>query len=123
MFAPHLNLELDVSNASLQVGNRATLLYDGEPELQLAYSPVFTVISFFVPIFVLLGAYSLAGTGEDGSKIRVISGGVFAGSRFVARHPAWRHIAVPNAPVPAREYAPSRTNIGTKNDMTVNTGL
>lgn len=83
---PHMSSEPNMSNtisAHLQIGNRATVLYDGEPELQLAYSPEYTALSFFVPIFVLLGAYSLAGTGDDGSKLRVIFGGVFAGSRFV----------------------------------------
>ncbi|CAG9956489.1 unnamed protein product, partial [Clonostachys rosea f. rosea IK726] len=36
------------------VGNRAIVLGDNEPEIQIAYSTLFTVISFFVPILVLL---------------------------------------------------------------------
>ncbi|KAK4141468.1 uncharacterized protein C8A04DRAFT_14059 [Dichotomopilus funicola] len=39
------------------IGNRATTLLHGEPNLQIAYSVGVTVASFFVPIFVLLVAF------------------------------------------------------------------
>ncbi|KAI5813470.1 hypothetical protein BZA77DRAFT_339504 [Pyronema omphalodes] len=69
------------------IGNRATVLYNGEPELQLAYNSTFTVVSFFVPVLVLLGAYSLAGVGGDEvRKLRVIVGGTFAGSSICGMH-------------------------------------
>ena len=50
--------------------------------MQLSYNSMFTVLSFFVPVLVLLGAYSLAGSGGDEvRKLRVVVGGSFAGSR------------------------------------------
>jgi len=58
------------------------VLYNGEPELQLTYDTTFTIVSFFVPVVVLLGAYWLAGSGADEvQKLRVGLGGLFAGSR------------------------------------------
>ncbi|KAA8896546.1 hypothetical protein FN846DRAFT_993691 [Sphaerosporella brunnea] len=69
------------------VGNRATILLDGQTEYQLAYNPTYTVLSFFVPILVLFGAYSLAGSGTDEvQQIRVGLGGVFAGSSICGMH-------------------------------------
>jgi NO-binding membrane sensor protein with MHYT domain len=60
---------------------------DGQSEYQLAYSSQYTILSFFVPIFVLLGAYSLAGTGSDEvQRIRVGLGGLFAGSSICGMH-------------------------------------
>jgi NO-binding membrane sensor protein with MHYT domain len=75
------------------------LLFDGQSEYQLAYSSQFTILSFFVPIFVLLGAYSLAGTGSDEvQRIRVGLGGVFAGSSICGMHylgDAGKHVPTP----------------------------
>ncbi|KAF8245554.1 hypothetical protein K440DRAFT_511411, partial [Wilcoxina mikolae CBS 423.85] len=69
------------------VGNRAVVLYDGQAELQLAYNSTFTVLSFFVPVLVLLGAYSLAGSsGDEVRKVRIVIGGSFAGSSICGMH-------------------------------------
>lgn len=67
------------------IGNRAVILYNDEPHLRLAYSPVYTVLSVFVPIFVLLAAYLLCGTGENVAIVWTLVGGAFAGSRYVQR--------------------------------------
>ena len=42
------------------VGNRAIVLGNGEPELQLYYNPKFTALSVFLPIVFLFGAFTIA---------------------------------------------------------------
>ena len=64
------------------IGNRAIILYNDEPHLQLAYSQGYTVLSAFVPVVVLFGAYLLCGTGEDMAMLWVVLGGFGAGSRY-----------------------------------------
>jgi NO-binding membrane sensor protein with MHYT domain len=72
------------------IGNRATLLLNGEAELQIAYSAGVTVASFFVPIFVLLIAFFVVtGASTSGNQIswwRVSTAGTLSGSAICGMH-------------------------------------
>lgn len=72
------------------IGNRATTLAGGEPELQIAYSVGVTVASFFVPIFVLLVAFFVVtGTSTSGNQIswwRVCASGTLSGGAICGMH-------------------------------------
>lgn len=68
------------------VGNKAIYLGSGEPELQISFSTLFTVISFFVPILVLLIAFITIGTSNTVSWIRVSLGGFLCGSAICGMH-------------------------------------
>ncbi|KAK3321796.1 hypothetical protein B0H66DRAFT_618924 [Apodospora peruviana] len=69
------------------IGNRATTLLNGEPELQISYSIRMTALSFFVPILVLLVAFYVVTTsittwwniGLSGS----LSGGAICGMHYL----------------------------------------
>ncbi|AEO67430.1 uncharacterized protein THITE_2144801 [Thermothielavioides terrestris NRRL 8126] len=74
------------------IGNRATIMLDGEPELQISYSAGFTVASFFLPIIVLLVAFFVVtGTTTSRSKISwwrvgvwgLLSGGAISGMHYL----------------------------------------
>jgi NO-binding membrane sensor protein with MHYT domain len=74
------------------IGNRATTLLQGEPELHIVYSARVTVASFFLPIFVLLVAFFVV-TGASGNAGRVswwrvcasgtLSGGAICGMHYL----------------------------------------
>ena len=51
------------------VGNRAIVLGNGEPELQLYYNPSFTALSVFLPIFFLFGAFIVAELKKKKSRL------------------------------------------------------
>ncbi|KAI9761140.1 MAG: hypothetical protein M4579_001187 [Chaenotheca gracillima] len=68
------------------IGNRAIVLNNGEPELQIAYNSGFTALSFFVPILVLLAAFRTIGCNETVSKVRVGLGGILAGFAICGMH-------------------------------------
>ncbi|KAK7229550.1 hypothetical protein V2G26_001720 [Clonostachys chloroleuca] len=68
------------------VGNKAIYLGNGEQELQITYSTLFTVISFFVPIVVLLISFITIGTSSIVSWIRVSLGGFLCGSAICGMH-------------------------------------
>ncbi|KAI1153003.1 hypothetical protein F4825DRAFT_285773 [Nemania diffusa] len=61
------------------VGNRAIILDEDQPELQIAYSNGFTALSFFVPIIVLIAAFVATGTNNNVSFWRIGVGGTLAG--------------------------------------------
>ncbi|EXL64712.1 hypothetical protein FOPG_19033 [Fusarium oxysporum f. sp. conglutinans race 2 54008] len=67
-------------------GNRAIHLANGEPEMQVAYSKGFTVLSFFIPILFLLSAFLAIGTNNAISWWRVITGGVLCGVSICGMH-------------------------------------
>lgn len=83
-----------LTHAPLQhyIGNRATTLLDGQPEVQIAYSAGVTAASFFVPIVVLMLAFFVV-TITDGSSNRVswrrvgisgtLSGGAISGMHYL----------------------------------------
>ncbi|KAI0595786.1 hypothetical protein F4775DRAFT_604456 [Biscogniauxia sp. FL1348] len=68
------------------IGNRAIVLAHDESELQVAYSGGFTALSFFIPIFVLLGAFLATGTNNDVSWWRIGGGGFLAGAAICGMH-------------------------------------
>ena len=51
------------------VGNRAIVLGNGEPELQLYYNPSFTALSVFLPIIFLFGAFVIAELKKKKSRL------------------------------------------------------
>lgn len=68
------------------IGNRAIELYDGTADLQIAYSPGFTALSFFVPIIVLILAFSIMGSNQNLSLRRVVPGSLVVGGAIVGMH-------------------------------------
>lgn len=68
------------------IGNRAIVLVQGQPPLQISYSAGYTVLSFFVPILVLLGAFMAIGSDETVSIVRVTLGGSLAGFAICGMH-------------------------------------
>jgi NO-binding membrane sensor protein with MHYT domain len=68
------------------IGNRAIILGDGQPQVQIAYSTGLTTLSFFVPIIVLFLAFSAVGINEEISYIRLVVGGTLAGLGICGMH-------------------------------------
>jgi NO-binding membrane sensor protein with MHYT domain len=68
------------------ISNRAIVLADGQTEIQIAYSPGFTTLSFFVPILVLLAAFTAFGSEDQVSLVRVTVGGTLAGLAICGMH-------------------------------------
>src|SRR2546423_1532685 len=68
------------------VGNRAIVLGNSESVLQIEYNSAFTALSFFVPILVLLAAFTAVGVNDKVSKIRVLLGGTLAGFAICGMH-------------------------------------
>lgn len=68
------------------LSNRAIILGDGQLAMQIAYSPGFTAMSFFVPILVLLTAFTAVGSSDKVSIIRVAIGGTLAGLAICGMH-------------------------------------
>ena len=68
------------------IGNRAIVLYGGQPRLQLSYSAGFTVLSFFMPVIVLLLAYIIIGGVENPAIWRLLVGGTVAGAAICGMH-------------------------------------
>jgi NO-binding membrane sensor protein with MHYT domain len=68
------------------IGNRAIVLYGGQNRLQLSYSAGFTVLSFFMPVVVLLLAYIVIGGVENPAIWRLLVGGTFAGAAICGMH-------------------------------------
>jgi NO-binding membrane sensor protein with MHYT domain len=68
------------------IGNRAIHMGNGETPLQIAFSPGFTVLSFFVPIIVLWGAFLAIGTNDAVSWWRIGAGGLLCGTAVCGMH-------------------------------------
>ena len=68
------------------VGNRALILGDGLPELQIIYSVGFTVLSFFIPVIGLFLAFSGLGEPQTASITRVALAGLFAAMGVCIMH-------------------------------------
>ncbi|KAG9255851.1 uncharacterized protein F5Z01DRAFT_619059 [Emericellopsis atlantica] len=68
------------------VANRAMELASGEPEMQVSYSPGFTVLSFFVPILVLLAAFTAVGSNDHIAWWRIAVGGTICGGAVCGMH-------------------------------------
>ncbi|KAK8071200.1 hypothetical protein PG997_011403 [Apiospora hydei] len=70
------------------IGNRAIIILNNEPELQIVYSSEITAASFFLPIFVLLLAFIAVGSDDDIPWWRVglsgsLSGGAICGMHYL----------------------------------------
>lgn len=68
------------------VGNQALILADGETEMQIAYSSGITVLSFCLPVLVLLAAFYAIGITSRIAWWRVITAGVLCGSAICGMH-------------------------------------
>lgn len=68
------------------IGNRAIVLGDGKPQLQIVYSAGFTVISFFMPVAVLFLAFAAVGSNVTMNTTRVVSGGALTGFAVCGMH-------------------------------------
>jgi NO-binding membrane sensor protein with MHYT domain len=68
------------------ISNRAIVLGDAEFAIQIAYSPGYTALSFFVPITVLFVAFIAFGSHDRVSIIRVSIGGTLAGLAICGMH-------------------------------------
>lgn len=68
------------------VGNRAITMLDGAEGLQIAYATKFTILSFFMPILVLLVAFVVATAGARAVWWRVYVSGFLSGSAICGMH-------------------------------------
>jgi NO-binding membrane sensor protein with MHYT domain len=68
------------------ISNRAIVLGDGQLAMQISYSSGFTTLSFFVPILVLLAAFTAVGSDDQASNVRVAIGGTLAGLAICGMH-------------------------------------
>ncbi|KAG4436402.1 hypothetical protein IFR05_008125 [Cadophora sp. M221] len=68
------------------ISNRAIVLGDAQFAIQIAYSPAYTAVSFFVPITVLLVAFIVVGSDDRVSIVRVTVGGTLAGLAICGMH-------------------------------------
>jgi len=68
------------------IANRAIILYNNAPGFELGYSAEFTILSFFVPIVMLLVAYLVIGGSENPPIWRVMLSGLFPGAAICGMH-------------------------------------
>ncbi|KAK0624158.1 hypothetical protein B0T14DRAFT_193626 [Immersiella caudata] len=68
------------------IGNRAITLLNGEPELQITYSPGVTVASLFVPILVLLVAFYVVTLTNAVNWWRIGASGTLSGCAICGMH-------------------------------------
>lgn len=71
------------------IGNRAIILGGGDPNIQLVYSPGYTILSVFLPIIGLTIAFSVAEMDIHFAAVRwclLVVTGIFAGMSIVAMH-------------------------------------
>jgi len=68
------------------IANRAIILYNGAPGFELGYSAAFAILSFFIPIVMLLVAYFIIGGSEDPPLWRVIVSGAVPGLAICGMH-------------------------------------
>jgi NO-binding membrane sensor protein with MHYT domain len=69
------------------VANRAIMLPNTSgAKGEISYSPGYTALSFFVPIAVLLAAFSILGTNETINKFRIVLSGTLAGLAICGMH-------------------------------------
>ena len=68
------------------IGNRAVVLGNGEPNIQIVYNVAFTGTSFALPVVVLLAAFYTVGVEEKAGYIRILIGGLLTGSSVCGMH-------------------------------------
>ena len=68
------------------IGNRAIQMANGEPSLQIEYSPGFTAASFFLPICVVGFSFYLFTMVEKVHVVTTLMGGSFTGAAVCGMH-------------------------------------
>lgn len=71
------------------IGNRAIVLGDGDPGLQLYYNPGFTALTVFLPIGALFAAFTIADRRHHGKKqlfASLLASGIVAAQAIVGMH-------------------------------------
>lgn len=68
------------------IGNRAVIMDEGQADLQIQYSPGSTAGSFFLPIFVIAGAFWFFNMSESVNRIKTLIGGFLTGSAVCGMH-------------------------------------
>ena len=68
------------------IGNRAINMADGEADMQILYSPIFTAGSFFLPICAVAIAFYLFTITENVSIIGTLAGGFLSGMAICGMH-------------------------------------
>ena len=68
------------------IGNRAIMMAEGDPYLQIQYSPGFTAGSFFLPVCVVAMAFYFFSIYENVSILVTLVGGLLAGSAVCGMH-------------------------------------
>lgn len=68
------------------IGMRAIVLKNGEPELQIFYSPGVTAASFFLPILALIVPLCASGISENVSGMRIVLSGTLTGFTICGMH-------------------------------------
>jgi NO-binding membrane sensor protein with MHYT domain len=68
------------------IGNRAIILDDDQPELQIVYGNGYTVISFFMPVAVLFLVFAAVGSNATINNTRVVLGGALTGFTICGMH-------------------------------------
>ena len=68
------------------IGNRAINMANGEPDMQILYSPAFTAGSFFLPICAVAIAFFLFTITENVSIIGTLAGGFLSGMAICGMH-------------------------------------
>lgn len=68
------------------IGNRAIVLGDGAPQIQIVYNVAFTGTSFVLPVVVLLAAFYSVGVEEKPGYIRILIGGFLTGASVCGMH-------------------------------------
>ena len=68
------------------IANRAIVLDNGDPDRQINYSPVFTALSFFLPIMVLLIAFYFLASTSHAKPLYIVLAGTLAGTAICGMH-------------------------------------
>jgi NO-binding membrane sensor protein with MHYT domain len=68
------------------IGNLAIVLGDDQPQLQIVYSAGFTVVSFFIPVLIILIAFASVGWNDTMNTTRVVLGGALTGFAVCGMH-------------------------------------
>lgn len=68
------------------IGNRAIVLGDGDPNLQILYSSGVTAASFFVPILALIVPFCACGISEHVSRLSIFITGTLTGLAICGMH-------------------------------------
>lgn len=68
------------------IGNRAIVMAEGQPDMQIVYNTGFTSVSFFLPIVVLSGAFYLLGVTDRINRYYIAFAGLLMGVAISAMH-------------------------------------